>query len=73
MSTYLTPGVYRTPQVAPQPVLQLVRTDIAGFVGMAERGPLPEDWPPDKIDPAKIALKIGKWAEFQAHFGGFRG
>jgi uncharacterized protein len=49
-----------------------VRTDIVGFVGIAERGPLPEDCPPGRFDPAKIALKIGKWAEFQAHFGGLR-
>lgn len=68
---YLTPGVYRTPQVAPQPALQLVRTDIAGFVGMAERGPLPEDFP-SAFDASVVALKISKWAEYLANFGGFR-
>jgi uncharacterized protein len=49
-----------------------VRTDIAGFVGMAERGPLPEDFPADTFDAARVALKISKWGEYLAHFGGFR-
>ena len=71
ISTYLTPGVYRTPQVAPQPSLQLVRTDIAGFVGIAERGPLPEDFPADKFDGTQAVLKISSWKQFLANFGGF--
>jgi len=53
-------------------VLQLVRSDIAGFVGLAERGPLPEDFPGQPFDASKVALRISKWAEFLTHFGGFR-
>jgi phage tail sheath protein FI len=49
----------------------LVRTDIAGFIGFAERGPLPEDFAPD-FDAVKVALKITSWEEFQARFGTFR-
>ncbi len=64
--------MYRTPQVAQQPSFALVRTDIAGFVGFAERGPLPEDFAPAIFDAAKVALKITSWKEFQAKFGTFR-
>jgi hypothetical protein len=49
----------------------LVRTDIAGFVGLAERGPLPEDFPRENFDAAGVALKITSWKQFQANFGGF--
>jgi len=49
-----------------------VRTDIAGFAGFAERGPLPEDFPPDTFDPSQVAVKIGSWKEYLAIFGGFR-
>ncbi len=72
ISTYLTPGVYRTPQVAPQPALQLVRTDIAGFVGLAQRGPLPEDFPPATFDGSQAVVKIGSWKEFLTKFGSFQ-
>jgi hypothetical protein len=47
-----------------------VRTDIAAFVGFAERGPLPDDLEPD-FDPTAVALRLTSWAEFQAKFGGF--
>jgi uncharacterized protein len=72
MATYLTPGVYRTPRAEPLPAFVLVRTDIAGFVGFAERGPLPEDCRPDTFDAAHVALKIRSWKEFQTKFGGVR-
>lgn len=51
----------------------LVRTDIAGFVGFAERGPLPiqEDFATAPLDPSQVALKITSWKEFQINFGGF--
>jgi phage tail sheath protein FI len=49
-----------------------VRTDIAGFVGFAERGPLPEDFDPATFDGSQAAVKIGSWKEFLAIFGGFR-
>jgi phage tail sheath protein FI len=70
MPTYLTPGVYRTTKTAPLAALALVRTDIAGFVGFAERGPLPED--ADPFEPERVALKITSWTEFRSKFGGFR-
>ena len=71
MTRYLTPGVYRTAQVAALPAFVLVRTDVAGFVGFAERGPLPEDVG-DDVDASRVALKIGSWKEFLVAFGGFR-
>ncbi len=66
--------MYRTPQVVPQPLpFTLVRTDIAGFVGFCERGPLPiaEDFPDGKFDPTEVALKITSWKQFRTKFGGF--
>jgi Bacteriophage tail sheath protein len=72
MARYLTPGVYRTPQVAALPAFVLVRTDVAGFVGFAERGPLPEDIDGD-FDAARVAVKIGSWKEFLVTFGGYLG
>ncbi len=49
-----------------------MRTDIAGFVGFAERGPLPEDFKPAEFDGTQAAVKIGSWKEFLTTFGGFR-
>ncbi len=40
MQTYRTPGVYFERQDAAPPLIAPLRTDIAGFVGIAERGPL---------------------------------
>jgi uncharacterized protein len=68
MAVYLTPGVYRTPQAVAQDRFVLVRTDIAGFIGFAERGPLPED---DPEHPLTAVRKLTSWKEFQVHFGGF--
>ena len=48
-----------------------MRTDIAGFLGFAERGPLAEDFTPASFDASEVALKIRSWKEFQAKFGGF--
>jgi hypothetical protein len=48
-----------------------VRTDIAGFVGFAERGPLPPPVNDVNFDPASVALRLTSWKEYQAHFGGF--
>jgi phage tail sheath protein FI len=67
MPVYLTPGVYRTPQATPQDRFVLVRTDIAGFLGFAERGPLPEDFD----DAVKAVVKITGWKEFQTKFGNY--
>lgn len=58
MLTYLTPGVYfqrSQPQVASLPL----RTDVVGFVGIAERGPLHQP------------QRLTNWREFQQVFGGF--
>jgi hypothetical protein len=77
---YLTPGVYRQPQPAPAPGVALVRTDVAGFVGYAERGPLPNDLqhprgpdggPYDPTGPEELAVCVTSWKEFVANFGGF--
>ena len=59
MPEYLTPGVYFEFQDAASPVIRQIRTDIAGFVGLAERGPL--NW----------AVQIDSWRQFQAKFGNF--
>lgn len=58
MPEYLTPGVYfeYCDQV---PVVRGLRTDIAGFVGLAERGPLNEP------------VRIESWRQFQSQFGNF--
>ena len=70
MPVYLTPGVYRRPQPAKNGRIQLVRTDVAGFVGFAERGPLPRpDAPPDEA--TKAAVRLTSWSQFRATFGGF--
>jgi uncharacterized protein len=55
---YSTPGVYFE-QAAPPAAPALPRTDIAGFVGLAERGPLDD---PQRLDG---------WRDFQRTFGGF--
>ncbi len=52
--------------------MQLVRTDIAGFAGAAERGPLPEDFPPEKFDGSQAVVKVNSWQEFVTTFGSFR-
>ena len=59
MPEYLTPGVYFEFQDVASPVIRQIRTDIAGFVGLAERGPL--NW----------AVQIDSWRQFQAKFGNF--
>ena len=55
----LTPGVYFEFQDAAPPVIRQVRADIAGFVGLAERGLLNQ------------AVQIDSWRQFQARFGNF--
>ena len=58
MSRYLAPGLYwETP--APAPAIDALRTDVAAFVGIAERGPLDQ---PTLID---------SWQQFASRFGGF--
>src|SRR5439155_12319163 len=58
MPTYFTPGVYFEPaDIAPGPITAL-RTDIAAFVGIAERGPLHQP------------VRINSWQQFLTLFGG---
>jgi phage tail sheath protein FI len=66
----LTPGIYQTTPAPTPPPLTLVRTDIAGFVGFAERGPLPEDFARE-FDPTLVARRLTSWAEYEATFGSF--
>lgn len=57
MPEYLTPGVYFEFRDAAPPV-RGIRTDIAGFVGLARKGPL--DSP----------VRVDSWRQFQVRFGG---
>ena len=56
-----TPGVYYERVDASAPPISLLRTDIAGFVGIATRGPLHQ------------SLPVQSWRQFQAYFGDFSG
>lgn len=58
MPEYLTPGVYFE-FLDTALAVQGVRTDIAGFVGLAERGPLHQP------------VRLESWRQFQAAFGSF--
>src|SRR5713101_2687663 len=61
MPTYLTPGVYYERADAGGAVVAPLRTDIAGFVGIARRGPL------------DFALPVESWRQFVTYFGEFTG
>lgn len=61
MATYLTPGVYYERVDATAPAISAIRTDIAGFVGIALRGPI------------DTAVPVQSWRQFQAQFGDFTG
>ncbi len=61
------PNVYRhIRRETEDPSLRLVRTDIAGFLGYAERGPLS-----DRKTPKSGVQRLTSWAEFVATYGGF--
>ena len=60
MPEYLAPGVYYE-RVDASPGITAVRTDIAGLVGLAGRGPV--DTP----------VPIQSWRQYQSYFGGFSG
>jgi hypothetical protein len=70
MPVYLTPGVYRQPRRTEQRDIRLVRTDVAGFAGFAERGPLPSPTA-TLTEAAGAAVRLTSWNEFLATFGGF--
>jgi len=61
VATYETPGVYYERVDATPPAIAAIRTDIAGFVGIASRGPL------------DTAIPVQSWRQFQAYFGDFTG
>jgi phage tail sheath protein FI len=56
-----TPGVYYQRVDVSAPAISALRTDIAGFVGIATRGPLHQ------------ALPVQSFRQFQAYFGDFTG
>lgn len=58
MPTYVTPGVYFEAVDLDPPPVRLLPTDVAGFVGIAERGPLHH------------AIRLGSWQQFLSAFGG---
>ena len=47
-----------------------MRTDVAGFVGYAERGPLVYPGMPDEV-AKRLPARITSWKEFRTAFGGF--
>ncbi len=61
MPTYSTPGAYIEWQDASAPAIQPLRTDITGFIGLAQRGPLSTPVPVESVK------------QFEAHFGSFIG
>ena len=58
MPEYVTPGVYFE-RVDAAPPLVGSRTDIAGFVGLAQRGPMGS------------SARVDSWPQFQSKFGSF--
>jgi|SRR5580692_10836234 phage tail sheath protein FI len=61
MATYLTPGIYYQRVDASPPAITAIRTDVAGFVGIATRG---------LVD---TAVPVESFRQFQAQFGTFTG
>lgn len=61
MATYLTPGIYYQRVDASPPAITAIRTDVAGFVGIATRG---------LVD---TAIPVESFRQFQAQFGTFTG
>jgi len=70
MAQYLTPGVYLRPKPRDERDVRLVRTDIAGFVGFAERGVLPAA-SMSEAELKRVPHRVNSWKDFRAHFGGF--
>ena len=59
MPTYATPGVYFERVDNSSQAVQPLRTDIAGFVGIAQKGPVHK------------ATRVESWHQFQSTFGSF--
>jgi uncharacterized protein len=75
MPAYLAPGVYLRPKRTDAADVRLVRTDVAAFLGFAERGPLRLDGVSTttlasdrRVEP--LAVRLTSWDEFRATFGG---
>ncbi len=67
---YEAPGIYRRLQVNETKDVRLVRTDIAGFVGFTERGPL-ATVDMDAHEAVQTALRLTSWKEYVSTFGWF--
>ena len=61
MTTYATPGVYYERADASPRGIPALRMDVAGFVGIARRGPV------------DVPVPVQSWRQFQANFGDFTG
>ncbi len=61
MNQLQTPGVYYQRLDAGAGKIAAIRTDVPGFVGIAERGPV------------DVPVPVESWRQFQAHFGDFTG
>jgi hypothetical protein len=61
VESHQTPGVYYERVDASAPGISALRTDVAGFAGIARRGPV--DTP----------VPLQSWRQFQAYFGDFTG
>ena len=59
MPTYATPGVYFESVDQASQGIAAIRTDIAAFVGIAQKGQLHQ------------ALPVNSWEQFQSTFGNF--
>ena len=59
MATYITPGVYFEAVDQNSQALTVLRTDIAAFLGIAQKGPLNQPTP------------VNSWEQFQTTFGNF--
>jgi phage tail sheath protein FI len=59
MPTYLTPGVYFETVDVSREAIAAIRTDIAAFVGISERGPL------------NTPVRVNSWKQFLSSFGSF--
>ncbi|HEX6049248.1 MAG TPA: phage tail sheath C-terminal domain-containing protein [Gemmatimonadaceae bacterium] len=74
MAPYLAPGVYLRPRRNEQPAVGLVRTDVAAFIGFAERGPLALPSLARALRrmprPEDLVVRLNSWDEYRATFGG---
>jgi phage tail sheath protein FI len=59
MATYVTPGVYFEATDQNSQALTVLRTDIAAFIGIAQKGPL------------NVPTPVNSWEQFQSVFGNY--